>query len=245
MKPQLVGRVAELWRYPVKSMQGEAVPEADLYWYGLDGDRRYAFLQGDNPSGFPWLTGRELPDLVRYRPAWVDPARPLDSPVRVQTPSGRALAVTDSALAAALSAAWGGREVKLIQLNRGATDTGAVSLIGRATLRRIEALAGRPVDRRRFRQNLIVEVAGATPFAEDSWLGRTLFIGPDPAAPAAVLAAIRPIERCQMVNIDPDTGVRSAEILRAVNRSRDNCAGIYLWPLQPGRLRVGDPIWLV
>ena len=35
-----VGRVEALYRYPVKSMGGEALDAADLGWHGVDGDRR-------------------------------------------------------------------------------------------------------------------------------------------------------------------------------------------------------------
>ena len=56
-----VGYVKEVNLYPVKSMQGVSVPEATLYWYGLNGDRKYAFVRTDTNSSFPWLTGRELP----------------------------------------------------------------------------------------------------------------------------------------------------------------------------------------
>ncbi len=42
-----VGVVAALYRYPVKSMCGEAIDEGRLWWHGFDGDRRYAF---EHPS---------------------------------------------------------------------------------------------------------------------------------------------------------------------------------------------------
>ena len=40
-----VGRVAGVWRYPVKSMAPEQVPAADLSWHGVSGDRRWAFIR--------------------------------------------------------------------------------------------------------------------------------------------------------------------------------------------------------
>ncbi len=55
-----VGRVVGLWRYPVKSMAGEALKEAEVSWHGFAGDRRWAFIRdGMVNSGFPWLTLRE------------------------------------------------------------------------------------------------------------------------------------------------------------------------------------------
>ena len=43
-----VGVVKQLYRFPVKSMRGEALEAANVYWHGLDGDRRYAFVQANN-----------------------------------------------------------------------------------------------------------------------------------------------------------------------------------------------------
>src|SRR3954470_1555874 len=61
--------VAAIYRYPVKAMGGEPLDEAELGWFGLPGDRRYAFVQSDHTGDFPWLTIRELPALTRYAPA--------------------------------------------------------------------------------------------------------------------------------------------------------------------------------
>ena len=52
-----VGRVAALWRYPVKSMAAQALETADVYWHGVRGDRRWAFVQdGLVRSGFPYAS---------------------------------------------------------------------------------------------------------------------------------------------------------------------------------------------
>ena len=40
-------RVAELWRYPVKSLQGERLDSAPLSAGGVEGDRAYAIYDLD------------------------------------------------------------------------------------------------------------------------------------------------------------------------------------------------------
>ena len=65
-----IGTVAALYRYPVKAMAGESLTEAELGWFGLPGDRRYAFVQSDHTGDFPWLTIRELHPR-RFRPSIV------------------------------------------------------------------------------------------------------------------------------------------------------------------------------
>ena len=54
-------QVLELWRYPVKSLQGERVDEVSVSAPGLDGDRRFAIF--DARTGFG-LTGRRVPELL-------------------------------------------------------------------------------------------------------------------------------------------------------------------------------------
>ncbi len=73
-------------------MRGESLPEVGLGWYGLDGDRRFAFIRGDQTnSGFPWLTGRQIPEMLQYAPRFVAPDNLLQSEVDVETPRGRVL----------------------------------------------------------------------------------------------------------------------------------------------------------
>jgi uncharacterized protein len=63
--PAEMGKVASLWRYPVKSMQGEELSEAELTAYGLLGDRVYALIDvaegkvasAKNPVKWPSLFG--------------------------------------------------------------------------------------------------------------------------------------------------------------------------------------------
>ncbi len=79
-----MGRVAGLWRYPVKSMGGERPEEVEVSWHGLAGDRRWALVRdGLVRSGFPSLTIRQRPDPGHYRPSFLDPDRPDSSPVVV------------------------------------------------------------------------------------------------------------------------------------------------------------------
>ena len=133
---RVLAQVAELWRYPVKSMAGESLGETAVGWHGMAGDRRWAFVRGDTPrSGFPWLTIREQPRMLHYRPALRDRSRPDHSEVWVRTPQGEELEVVDPALAGEL--APGARAIKL---DRGAFDVSVVSLLSHQS---VSAIAGR------------------------------------------------------------------------------------------------------
>src|SRR5688572_13815215 len=133
-----IGRVAALWRYPVKSMGGEALDDVEVSWHGLAGDRRWAFIRpGQVRNGFPWLTIRQRPELVRYSPFFTD-ADALDrSPTMVRTPTGAVFEVVDPALAAEL-----GDGVGVMKLNRGAFDALPLSLITTQTVAATGAMVG-------------------------------------------------------------------------------------------------------
>ena len=208
-----MAHVLQLWRYPVKSMAGEPLEAADVSWHGVPGDRRYALVQPDLVhSDFPWLTIRERAELVGYRPRLLTPERPDHSRVAIRTPGGEELGIEE------LAARFGANAIKL---HCGAFDTAPVSLIGAGTVGEL--------DPRRFRPNLLVDVAGDR--AEDEWIGRTLRIG------GLRLRVDRPDARCTIITTDPDTGERDPSILK-----RNPRAGVYCSVVEPGRVAVGDEV---
>jgi uncharacterized protein len=76
-----IGTVESLWRYPVKSMRGEELDELFAGYAGVYGDRLFAFESSPNPRGFPFFTGRDQRQMIRYRPRFRNPnkaARPVD-----------------------------------------------------------------------------------------------------------------------------------------------------------------------
>jgi uncharacterized protein YcbX len=230
----VVGRVAGIWRYPVKSMGAESLDAVDVSWHGLAGDRRWAFVRhGTTRSGFPWLTIRERPDMGHYRPSFVDPDRPDASPTMVRTPSGRDLDVVDPALAGEL-----GPGVRVLKQDRGVFDTMPLSLITTRTIAGLGALVGTDLDVLRFRPNLLIEPLDDTPFSEDAWVGRVLCIG------GLRMRVDQRDQRCVMVNVDPVTTERDPSVLRAIARHRQACLGVYGSTVRVGRVALGDSVLL-
>src|SRR4051812_17909749 len=121
----MVGRIAALWRYPVKSMAPESLESVEVAWHGLAGDRRWAFVQDALVrSNFPWLTIRERTEMRAFQPLFADPSRPDMSVTMVRTPEGDELDVVDPALAERL-----GGGARVIKQNRGVFDSAPLSLI--------------------------------------------------------------------------------------------------------------------
>jgi hypothetical protein len=226
-----VGRIAALWRYPVKSMAPDAVPSAEVSWHGVAGDRRWAFVrERGEKSGFPWLTIRDRPDMVRYRPRFRDPERPNGSPVVVTAPTGSEFDVTDPALAAEL-----GGGVRALKLDRGTFDALPLSLITRQSAGGLGVLAGRPLDVGRFRPNLLIDAHGGNAFPEEDWTGCTLRIGD------ALVRIDGRDQRCAVVNVDPTTAERDPIVFRTITHRRNARLGVYGTTARPGRVAVGDP----
>lgn len=230
----VVGHVAGLFRYPVKSMRAEQLDAVDISWQGLAGDRRWAFIGDSNAySGFPWLTIRDRPEMALYRPRFAEPDRPDASQTLVRTPYGAELDVAEAALANEL-----GPGVRVIKQSRGVFDTMPLSLLSTQTLSNLGRLTGTELTAMRFRPNIVVDADCSGDFPEDSWIGRILKVG------ALRMRIDQRDARCVMVTIDPDTLQRNPEVLRAVTLHRQAKLGVYGSTVEPGRVTVGNAVEL-
>jgi uncharacterized protein YcbX len=227
-----VATVHSLFRYPVKSMRGEELAEAPLTFQGVAHDRRCAFVQAPARSVFPWLTGRELPELLRYQPSIEMEGR--RARVFVTSPEGVSRPAESDDLRAELEAR-SGRPLFFMQDLRGTFDIAYVSLIGLGTVAQIAAESDTAPAPARFRANIYVE---ASAYAEQAWVGRVLRIGD------ARVAVQQPDDRCVMITLDPETGDANPAVLRAVAQEHANQAGVYGVVLTEGTVRPGDQIYV-
>ena len=231
-----LGRVAGVFRYPVKSMRGESLGSGDVGWTGFAGDRQYAFFKTANKSRFPWLTGRDVPELVLGRAAYDGPETPRTSAVRVTMPDGMVYDIAAPALRARLCEA-AGDDVAVLQVGRGTFDSMPISVVGHGTLDAIGLAFGQPVHPGRFRPNIVVDRG-----RESDWIGESLIFG-DPAV-GPRLRVCKPIERCSMITLDPETAQRAPALLRTVVEEFNNEVGVYCTPERLGAIAVGDRVWM-
>jgi len=235
-----IGQVEALFRYPVKSMAGEQLEEANLGWHGVDGDRRLAFRRIENHSGMPWLTASKLPELLLFSPRYKDSSLK-DLPTHICTPDGTDLTLFGDDLAAEIARRHGS-PVHMTHLRHGIFDETPISIIASDTMREIGQLAGRDLDMRRFRPNVVVRLPQSGAFQEDKWVGSILTFGEGKDAPAIALTMRD--ERCSMVNLDTDTASSAPEVMKAIVRVNQNNAGVYGVVTRTGRLAVGQTIFL-
>jgi uncharacterized protein YcbX len=236
-----IGHVEAILRYPVKSMRGERLDAANLGWHGLDGDRRLAFRRIGDRGGFPWLTASKLPELLLFAPQRREDGAEGELPTHIRTPDGKEMPVFGEDLAMEVGRRHGA-PVEMMQLKHGIFDDASVSVIASDTAREIGRLSGRSPDVRRFRPNVVVRLLRSAPFQEDEWLGGVLSFGEGDSAPA-IAVTLRDV-RCSMVNLDPDSASPAPEVLKTVVVANQNNAGIYGAVTQPGRLAVGQTIFL-
>jgi uncharacterized protein YcbX len=234
---QTLGVIRQLARYPVKSMRGEALPAATLTLQGVAEDRRYAFVQAASRSEFPWLTARELPEMLCYHTS-VEGAGTKEVAVTVTSPSGEKWPVGSEEFHRALEAR-AGRALFLLRDYRGSYDVAPVSLISSQTVARIAEESGTGADAWRFRPNLLVDLEAGAPFDELNWVGRILRVGN-----TARIAITQVDQRCMMITLDPASGKPSPAILRCVAQQHKQCAGVYATVLTAGEARAGDNLAL-
>ena len=259
----MIGIVDSLWRYPVKSMRGEELQELFAGYAGVYGDRLFAFESSANGKGFPFFTGRDQRQIIRYRARFRNPekaARPVNwdeaqklSPnltpisadaselmVDVETPDGKSFAIDDPALIDHLRAGIGeNHQLKLLRSDKAMTDCRPLSIFAVQTAKKLGEEAGMNVDKRRFRANVFVDLTNADGFAEDQFVGRSLRIG------SATVAVLQRDARCMMITLDPDTAEKSPAILKAVAQAHEGMAGVYGAVLIEGMIHKGDSVALL
>jgi uncharacterized protein len=282
-----LGSVAELHRFPVKSMLGERLESVELTERGVAGDRGWAVIDRSDGKVATGKHPRKWSRLVELAATYVDGP---GSPVAVMFPDGTSIR-SDERVDDALSR-FLGRDVALVSqahegqvieevwprieglapaevvesMSAGRVDGGdplsdipvasmapsgtffdltTLSVMTTATLRRLAELEPEVnFDVRRYRPNVLVEVAGAW-FAENDWAGSTLRLGPTATANVDM-----PTMRCVMTTLareDLEQDRRSLQAIARHNRlevfgGRWACAGVYATVADFGTVSVGDAV---
>ena len=208
--------VGGLWRYPVKSLAGEALRAARLTAGGIPGDR---IVHVRGPEGV--RTSRRQYRMLGLHAALGADGRPKIDGLDWEEP--RALrAVREAAGPDAWLEAYDGLERFDILPLLVATD-GAVAAFGR--------------DIRRLRPNILI--AGVQGMAERDWEGAELHIG------EAVIGLDSLRGRCPMTTVDPDTLERDPDVLKEIGRRFGGRLALNAVVLRSGPIRVGDTVRLV
>lgn len=248
--------LSEIFRYPVKGLSPEKLDFADLAaGETLFSDRAWAIEQGaaqfdqDAPRHFPkakFLMLMRDEKLAALETRFEDATSTLTVKrggkqvcrAQLSTPVGRGIA--EQFFAAYLGPALPGKARVVSAPGFAFTDVPQkyVSLINLASVRDIARVAGAHVDPLRFRGNLHVE--GLDPWAEKTWVGKTLAIG------EARFTVAKDIVRCAATNVNPATAERDMRLPQLLDAAFGaNLCGVYLNVDQGARIAPGDAVSLV
>lgn len=262
----VLGIVARLRRYPVKSMQGEEIESAVVDSRGLVGDRRYAVFEPETGRVASPKIPRKWAPLLSFRAEYpVEPNGGEVPPARITFPDGPALMTDDVNLDGLLADALG-RDVRLVTETRERGkiehaspsndpidftetvdfpvinpffDFGGTHLITTATLQHLKDLnPDASVDLLRYRPNFLIETPeGQAGFAENDWVNHNILVGDD-----VQLRIIMKTIRCIVTTL-PQVGITEDRgLLRTVQQHNDLCVGVYGMVVQPGEVRLGDEV---
>jgi uncharacterized protein YcbX len=227
------GTVEALWRYPVKSMQGEQLDELMIETCGVSGDRRFALRDpsGKIGSGKSSRRFRRIGGLIGLR-SWYDDGQPV-----VGLPSGKTVAGDDPLIDAVLSAVLDHDVTFVHDPEDPFVDAAPVHIVTTAALAWLRArLPATAIDERRFRPNLLIR-APDDRMVEDGWIGYTLRVGAE-----VELKVVDRTERCVMTNVAQPGLEHDAAVLRTIGSGNELCLGVYAEVVQPGTVRLGDPV---
>jgi uncharacterized protein YcbX len=209
--------IKELWRYPVKSMAGERLPQIAINKLGLAGDRQILVRSASGRV----LTSRTHPKLLGLKGSLDPSGLPQISGHPWNSAEALVLVREAAGSGAELFFHDGPERFDILPLLV-ATD-GAIAAFGH--------------DSRRLRPNIIV--GGVAGLAERTWPGKFLRIG-------SVLIAIQDLRgRCVMTTFDPDTLEQNHDVLKEIVRKFGGELALNASVLRGGTLHEGDAVELL
>ena len=233
--PVTAGKVARLWRYPVKSMLGQPAEALEIVPGGVAGDRCLAVRDG---GGRP-ASGKSMEGFARIQNLLDFSAGSDGDTVCIRFPDGREHRADDPDIDAALSQAIGQTVTLTTEDDGRHVDASPIHLLTEASLAWLRAtLPEAVVDERRFRPNLVLDVGGEGRVERD-WIGRHLRIG------AVELRITEETVRCGMVSMAHADLPRDPRVLRHLTREAEMCLGVYADVVTPGPVALGDRVELI
>ena len=263
----MLGTVAAIWRYPVKSMMGEELNACEVTSRGVAGDRAYAFIDADNRIGTAKIQRRWRPVFQSRARYLAEPDGADVTPAEITLPDGSRLMTSEPGVDATFSRLLGfesrlvtekpaplklesapldqpfeteaGSTVDFPVIN-GFFDLGSLHLLTTATLDTLRSLD--PASRyepRRFRPNFVIATGTAAGFTENDWTGKTLEIGDD-----VRIKVMMPTRRCLVTTLPQDDLPNEPDVLKTAAAHNNANVGVYALVEQGGYVRRGDEVRL-
>ncbi|HEX9138427.1 MAG TPA: MOSC domain-containing protein [Steroidobacteraceae bacterium] len=260
-----VGTVAAIYRYPVKSMRGEALRSAVVTKNGIPGDRGFVLFDPAQRKAASAKNVERFPGLLQFTARYLseaDGAQTLPT-VKITFPDGREVR-SDEDRCCELLSSWFGQATAISAVTDDESArpaAGKYSMAGTyfdyaplhlLTDTALASLASQMpqsvIAVERFRPNLLIRHVAAEAFPENAWTDRELRLG------EARVRVTDPCPRCAMPTLAQANLPRDTRILKMIARSnmiytpvlgrKEPCLGTYAFVLEEGSVSVGDQVWL-
>jgi uncharacterized protein YcbX len=231
-----IGRVSEIWRYPVSSMGGELLQSVAIESTGLEGDRKfglYAKETAEVAAPGRHKHWRPLPNVL---------TRIGSDGVEISIDQKQWIGMRDgeSALSEYLGFAVEFRGYDDSARASPLYELSPIHLLTTSAMAELQTIIPDAViDARRFRANLVIETDHVPSPLEQSWIGQTLSVG------NVVLAGSEPCVRCAFTSLAQEPGIPfDKRVHSAISQRLESHLGIYCTVVKPGSVEVGDEVRL-
>jgi len=247
------GTIQSIYRYPVKGLSPQAMPQVILaVGATLPADRAYAVENGPtgfdpaHPAYFPkqrFLMLMRNERLAALKTDYDEASHTLSihhggrAAARGDLRTAEGRASIEAFMATFCADELKGPPKVLAGEGHSFSDVAkkVVSIINLASVAAVESAVGAPVDPLRFRANLYV--AGWPAWHEFNLMNQDIMAG------TARLKVVKRIVRCAATNVDPQTGIRDMEIPPTLMRTFDHMdCGVYAEVIGAGDVKIGDAI---
>ncbi|MCK5898674.1 MAG: MOSC domain-containing protein [Methylococcales bacterium] len=265
MQSNPIATLQSLWRYPVKSMQGESLGASLITASGLEGDRAFALLDEETGHIASAKNPKKWPNMFFFHAHYED----LEAgQFTITLPDGSKVNSSDEKINTVLTN-FIGRKVRLISevpqapqleeywpdipeldnkdivtdedMPKGTFfDLANLHIITTATLKELKRLYPEgDFSLQRFRPNLVLDT-DETGFVESAWIGKTIAIGAD-----LKLKITDHCPRCVMTTLPQGDLPQDHKILRTAAQHNEAHVGVYAEIIQQGTVKYGDKITLL
>ncbi|WP_176474169.1 MOSC domain-containing protein [Niallia circulans] len=234
----MIGNIQKIMRYPIKSFTGESLEKARIMSYGIYGDRSHAFIDKANNKH---LTITQYSKMVTYRAGFSGEESIEKFPdLTITANDGSEYIWGETALLERLEQETN-RTLDSITyaptfVPFPAIEEDNLLLISTKALSELSTSFGESIDERRFRGNIVYDLQESG-INEQDLLGKKIKIGSD-----VILKINKFCERCMIITVDPETGIRQPKLLKQIVKERNNHFGLYASVIHTGIIHIGDEI---
>lgn len=257
-----IGKVSSLFRYPVKSMQGEKLHESIITNDGLLGDRYYALIDTKTKKIVSAKNPKKWPNIFLYKSRFLtEPSIDNIPDVEIQLKNKSFISSLEDNINHVLSDEFNSNIIlskcikgkskieglfddsieDVIMPENTFFDIGKIHIITTSTISKLkEVYEEGNFNSRRFRPNIIIDTdEKILDFVENKWVNKKIYIGKE-----VILYVKQKTSRCIMTTLEQNNIQNDINILKMIKKYNKGTAGVYVDVIQNGIIKINDPIYI-